>query len=322
MIRSDIVFGVFMPQGWKLELSGIEGAAAQWDVAVGVAQRAEELGYDSIWVYDHMHNVPRPAHETVFECWTTIAAISQRTSRIRLGQMVGCNSYRNPAMLAKITSTVDVISGGRLDWGIGAGWYENEYRSYGFDFPSPKDRIGMLRESVEIVRSMWSQPETTYKGQYYEVQRANCDPKPLQQPHPPIWIGGGGEQLTLRVVARHADCSNFGGDPTQWAHKRDVLGAHCDGVGRDLDEIRMTWSPEVLIRSTESELLATGHPNLLGNNAERWRAQNLVGTPEQVAEKVQAYVDLGCRGFIPWCADYPDTETLEVFATDVMQRFR
>ncbi|MEZ5251137.1 MAG: LLM class flavin-dependent oxidoreductase [Ilumatobacteraceae bacterium] len=141
-----------------------------------------ELGTTSIWVYDHF-NVPRPAHEAVFECWTTMAAISQRTSRVRLGQMVGCNSYRNPAVLAKITSTVDVISGGRLDWGIGAGWYENEYRGYGFEFPKPKDRIGMLRESVEIVRSMWSQQETTYDGKYYKLSRASRRPRPLQSPH-------------------------------------------------------------------------------------------------------------------------------------------
>ena len=128
-----------------MELSAIDGAAAKWATAVDIAVRAEELGYDSIWVYDHFHNVPRPAHEAVFECWTTIAAISQlHDAAIRLGQMVGCNSYRNPALLAKITSTVDVVSGGRLDWGIGAGWYENEYRGYGYEFPEPKDRIGML----------------------------------------------------------------------------------------------------------------------------------------------------------------------------------
>ena len=135
----DVAFGVFMPQGWKMQ-----------------------LGYDSIWLYDHFHNVPVPAHEAVFECWTTMAAMSQRISRVRLGQMVGCNSYRSPGLLAKITSTIDVISGGRLDWGIGAGWYEHEYRGYGYDFPSPKDRIGMLRESVEIVKSMWSQPADSY----------------------------------------------------------------------------------------------------------------------------------------------------------------
>ena len=180
----EIIFGAFIPQGWKMELASIDGASQKWAKTVEIALLAEELGYDSVWVYDHFHNVPRPAHEAVFECWTTIAAISQRTSRIRLGQMVGCNSYRNPALLAKITSTVDVISGGRLDWGIGAGWYENEYRSYGYDFPEPKDRIGMLRETVEIVKSMWSEPETTYRGQHYETIRANCDPKPLQSAAP------------------------------------------------------------------------------------------------------------------------------------------
>ncbi|MBA3288405.1 MAG: LLM class F420-dependent oxidoreductase [Acidimicrobiia bacterium] len=322
MSDDGIVFGVFMPQGWKMELAAIDGAAAKWDKALELALLAEELGFDSLWVYDHVHNVPRPAHEAVFECWTTIAAISQRTSRIRLGQMVGCNSYRNPALLAKITSTVDVVSGGRLDWGIGAGWYENEYRAYGYDYPAPKDRIGMLRETVEIVKSMWTEPETTYRGRYYELRRANCDPKPLQDPHPPVWIGGGGEQLTLRVVARHADCSNFGGQPDQWRHKREVLKAHCADVGRDESTIRKTWSPEVFIRSTEDEVAAAGSRNLWGEAVESWRVGNLVGTPEQVCERIQTYVDLGCRGFVPWCADYPDTETMELFAREVIPNFR
>ena len=321
MAAPDVTFGVFMPQGWKSDLASTGDAAEQWRTAVAIAVRAEELGFDSLWVYDHFHNAPRPANDSVFECWTTIAAVSQLTSRIRLGQMVGCNSYRNPALLAKITSNVDVMSGGRLEWGIGAGWYENEYRAYGYDFPKPKDRIGMLAETVEIVRSMWTERETTYSGQHYEIKRAQCDPKPIQQPHPPIWIGGGGEQLTLRVVARHADCSNFGGSPEQWAHKRDVLREHCAAVGRDPDEIRMTWSPDVHIRRTEAEITAGGTLAVWGQPLEEWRANNLVGTPEQVAEKIQAYIGLGCRGFIPWCSDYAGTETLELLA-EVMREFR
>jgi alkanesulfonate monooxygenase SsuD/methylene tetrahydromethanopterin reductase-like flavin-dependent oxidoreductase (luciferase family) len=163
---AGVMFGAFIPQGWKLELASVGGIEDQWATTIDVAVRAEALGYDSIWVYDHFHNVPRPAHETVFECWTTMAAISQRTSRVHLGQMVGCNGYRPPSLLAKITSTIDVISGGRLIWGIGAGWYENEFRGYGYEFPSPKARIGMLRESVEIVKSMWTQPDTTYRGEH------------------------------------------------------------------------------------------------------------------------------------------------------------
>ena len=319
-MANDVIFGAFIPQGWKMELASIEGAAAKWAKSVEIAVLAEQLGYDSIWVYDHFHNVPRPAHEAVFECWTVMAAISQRTSRIRLGQMVGCTSYRNPGVLAKITSTVDVISGGRLDWGIGAGWYENEYKGYGFDFPKPKDRIGMLRETVEIVRSMWTQTDTTYRGKYYELTRANCDPKPLQAPHPPIWIGGGGEQLTLRVVAELGDCSNFGGTPDEFAHKCEVLKGHCETVGRDYDTIRKTWSPEIFIRETEAEV-AEARSQFV-EDPRVWRASHLVGTPEQVTEKIGRYIELGCRGFVPWNADYPSTETLELFATKVMPNFR
>ena len=319
---TPLVFGAFVPQGWKMELASIDGAEAKWQTAVDTARLIEDLGYDSLWVYDHFHNVPRPAHEAVFECWTTIAALSQVTSRVRLGQMVGCNSYRQPSVLAKITATVDVISGGRLDWGIGAGWYENEYKGYGFEFPAPKVRIGMLRESVEIVRSMWTEDETSYDGTYYQLNRANCDPKPVQQPHPPIWIGGGGEQLTLRVVARLADVANFGGKPNEWAHKAEVLKAHCKDVGRDYDEIRKTISGEMMIRETEAEIDAIGTRSLWGEPLESWKAGNLVGTPEQVAEKLQAYIDLGCTGFVPWCADYPDTESLRLFAEQVIPSFR
>lgn len=316
------IFGMFIPQGWKMELASIDGAQNQWNRAVEIAVRAEELGFDSLWVYDHFHNVPRPAQEAVFECWTTIAAISQRTSTIRLGQMVGCNSYRNPGLLAKITSNIDVISGGRLEWGIGAGWYESEYKGYGFEFAKPSDRIGMLKETVEIVKSMWSQPETTYDGKYYKLSRANCDPKPLQKPNPPIWIGGGGEQLTLRVVAQHADVSNFGSSVEEFIAKREILKGHCAAIGRDEDTIRKTISSEVFIRETEKEVIDAGCLSAWGGDPEQWRQKALVGTPEQVSEKIQKYLDAGCTGFIPWCPDYPSTETMELFATKVIPNFR
>ena len=178
--------------------------------------------------------------------------------------MVSCAGYRNPALVAKITSTIDVISGGRLDWGIGAGWYDSEYAAYGYDFPPAADRIRMLRETVEIVKLMWTEPDATYEGRHFSVRGAQCDPKPLQDPMPPIWIGGGGEQLTLRVVARHATHSNFGGKPDEFAHKCQVLRGHCDAVGRDYDSITKTWSPEVFIRPTEAEIVAGRHAQLLG----------------------------------------------------------
>lgn len=317
-----VIFGAFVPQGWKTELAGIDGAEAQWARAMEVAELVEALGYDSIWVYDHFHNVPQPSHESVFEAWTTVAALSQRTSRVRLGQMVGCASYRNPALLAKITSTVDVISGGRLDWGIGAGWYWDEYGAYDYEFAENKVRIQRLRETVEIVKLMWAEADATYEGRHFKVDGAQCDPKPLQQPHPPVWIGGGGEQLTLRVVARHADRANFGGNPEEFAHKCEVLKGHCEAVGRDYDEIRKTWSPEMFVRETEDEVRAAGTQSLWNEPFDSWQAGNLVGTPEQVAEKVQAYLDLGCTGFVPWCSDYPDDTSLRLFAEQVVPSFR
>lgn len=296
-----------------MEYVGFGGAGDQWRRSVEIAKLAEHLGLDSIWVYDHFHNVPKPAHESVFECWTMMAAISQVTSRIRLGQMVGCNLYRPPTLLAKITSTLDVISGGRLDWGIGAGWYENECRGYGYAFPTPKERIGMLRESVEIVKSMWSEMETTYTGTYYQTHRANCDPKPVQNPRPPVWIGGGGEQLTLRVVAQHADWSNFGGSPLEFQRKREVLLRHCESVGRDESTIGKSWSPEILIRQSDDELRELQRTSVRRESFEDWKENNLIGSREEVAEKIRLYMQLGCDGFIPWCVDYPREDTLVAF---------
>ncbi len=305
-----------------MELASIADPQDKWAKTVEVAVLAAELGLDSLWVYDHFHNVPKPAHETMFECWTTLAAISQRTSRIKLGQMVGCAPYRNPALLAKITSNIDVISGGRLIWGIGAGWYEHEFKGYGYEFPKPADRIRALRETVEIVKAMWSEPDVSYDGQHFQLDGAQCDPKPVQTPHPQILIGGGGEQLTLRVVARLADAANFGGKLHEWAHKAEVLKGHCKEVGRDYDEIQKTISGEIFIRETEAEVEEAGSKSLWGEPVESWREGNLVGTPEQVVERIKAYVDLGCTGFYPWCSDYPDTETVRLFGEQVVPALR
>jgi F420-dependent oxidoreductase-like protein len=318
----DIRFGVFIPQGWKMELASIDDPRDKWAKAVEIARLAEELGYDSLWVYDHFHNVPRPAHETMFECWTTMAAVSQVTSRIMLGQMVGCAPYREPSLVAKITSNIDVMSGGRLIWGIGAGWYEHEFNGYGYPFPKPADRIRMLSETVEIVTRMWSESDVDYEGRHYTLKGAQCDPKPIQEPSPQVLIGGGGEQLTLRVVARLADASNFGGKPDEFAHKCEVLKQHCAAVGRDYDEIQKTWSPEVFIRETEDEIVAAGSRSIVDEPFDSWAAGNLVGTPEQVAERIRTYLALGCTGFYPWCSDYPDTTTMSLFAEQVIPDFR
>jgi alkanesulfonate monooxygenase SsuD/methylene tetrahydromethanopterin reductase-like flavin-dependent oxidoreductase (luciferase family) len=179
-----------------------------------------------------------------------------------------------------------------------------------------------MKETVEIVTRMWSEADVTYEGRHYKLQGAQCDPKPLQQPRPQVLIGGAGEQLTLRVVARLADASNFGGKPEEFAHKCEVLKEHCAAVGRDYDEIEKTWSPEVFIRETEAEIEAAGTQSMRNEPMESWAAGNLVGTPEQMAEKIGVYVDMGCTGFYPWCSDYPDTTTMRLLAEQVIPEFR
>ena len=311
-----MLFGVFVPQGWKMELASIDGGEAKWAKAVEIATLAERLGYDSVWVYDHFHNVPRPAHEAVFECWTMVAAISQRTNTVRLGQMVGCASYRNPALLAKITATVDVISGGRLDWGIGAGWYEQEYRAYGYDFPRPAERIGGLADTVEIVKRMWTEPDATYRGRYYSIDGSPVRPQAGAATAPADLDRRSrrAAHAARRCPARRLlQLRRRPGDVG--AQARRVAQSTATAVGRDPAEIRMTWSPEILVRGTEAEVAAAANErSLWGGDTESWRASNLVGTAEQVSEKLRSYVDIGLEGVVAWCADYPDTETLERFA--------
>jgi alkanesulfonate monooxygenase SsuD/methylene tetrahydromethanopterin reductase-like flavin-dependent oxidoreductase (luciferase family) len=179
----------------------------------------------------------------------------------------------------------------------------------------------MLRETVEVVRSLWTEPDTTYTGKWFRLEGAQCDPKPLQQPHPPILIGGAGEQLTLRVVARLADRSNFGGNPEEFAHKCEVLRRHCDAVGRDYDEIEKTWSPEIFVRETDADVRAIGG-STFGEPFDSWQAGNLVGTPEQVIDKIGRYRELGVTSFMPWNRDCPATETLQLVAERVLPAFR
>ena len=296
--------------------------ASSWPGLRDAAIRAESLGFASAWLNDHLWTPGRLHRDPAFDVFTGLAAVAAVTDRIALGTAVMSASYRPAALAAKMSSVVDVISGGRVEWGIGAGWYENEYRGYGYDYPKPSARIGMLRETVEIVKSMWTQRETTYEGKHYKLVRANCDPKPLQQPHPPVWIGGGGEQLTLRVVAEHANVSNFGSSLDEFIRKREILKSHCKTVGRDESEIRKTISSEVFIRETEAELLAAGSRSMSGEPLEVWREKAFVGTPDQVSEKISRFLEAGCTGFVPWCPDYPSTETIELFAKKVMPNFR
>jgi F420-dependent oxidoreductase-like protein len=317
---SPLRFGAFAPQGWKLEYQGW-GAADAWARTVELSRLAERLGYEHLWVYDHVETVPRREPTHVFEAFTTLAALSQRTTSIRLGQLVTCSSYRNAGLLAKEAAGVDVMSGGRLILGLGAGWYDREYRAYGYEFRAPKERLEILEETVQVVRALWTEETVTFDGGHLQLDGAYCDPKPLQA-LPPIWIGGGGEQVTLRIAAAHADATNWQVGLDAFVHKSEVLRRHCDRLGRDFDSIVRTHGPDCRIFAREADLQAwldstDGGDLWGGGDPAVYVRDNLVGTVEQVAAKVQAFVDAGAREFVLWFRDYPASDSLEAFATEV-----
>jgi len=314
-------FGAFAPQGWKLEYTGWTASDA-WSRTVELAALAERLGYHHLWVYDHVETVPRREPTHVFEAFTTLAALSQRTSTIRLGQLVTCASYRNAGLLAKEAACVDVMSGGRLIFGLGAGWYDREYQAYGWRFPPARERLTALEETVVAVRRLWTEETVSLSGHAVHLDGAYCDPKPVQQ-LPEIWIGGGGERVTLRIAAQHADKTNWQVGLAEFAHKSDVLREHCAAVGRDFESIVRTHGPDCRLFDTERDLRAWldapdgGH--LWGRvDDETYEQDNFVGTVEMVTEKVQAFVDAGCREFVLWFRDYPSSESLERFAAEVI----
>ncbi|MFQ5948434.1 MAG: LLM class F420-dependent oxidoreductase [Acidimicrobiia bacterium] len=316
-------FGAFVPQGWRMDLEGIS-AGRQWDAMVRVAHAAEEAGYDSVWVYDHLHTVPRPAQEPTWEAWTTMTGLAEATQRVRLGQMCTCNSYRHPSYLTKVASCVDVISGGRLEFAIGAGWYRHEYEGYGYEFPSASVRIGMLDEAVQIIKAMWTEDVTSFQGRFYELRGAINHPRPLQQPHPPLWIAGGGEQLTLRVVAKYADGSNFGGGSLPaFLHKSAVLERHCESVGRDFSEIRRSANLDCLIGVDEKDLsskLERYTPTR--GTIEDFKRGALVGTPDRVIEQLSRWGDVGSAYVMIYFVDAMWGDGMEVFAEEVMPSLR
>ena len=321
--NTTVKFGTFVPQGWRMDLVEIEDPIELYETRTRVGQEAERLGYDSIWVFDHFHTVPRPELETTFECWTITAGLSRDTSTIKIGQMVTCNGYRNPALLAKIASTVDVMSHGRLLFGLGAGWYEHEWRAYGYGFPETRDRMGAFREACEIVHRMWTEDYPVFKGKYYSIDGPINEPKGVQKPHPPFWIGGGGEQVTLKLVAKWGDACNLGSDDLdQFRHKLDVLRGHCETVGRNYDEIvRSTGITVHLVDSAADAEGATAQARQ-GRSLEEYARGVMVGTPDEIVERLRQRVEAGVNYFIvsvPRVAY--DQEQLRRFAQEIMPRF-
>jgi F420-dependent oxidoreductase-like protein len=310
----SLKFGVALPQGWVMDLAGIEDPVEAYEAMTRVAQTADELGFESVWLADHFHTVPKPVQEKVFECWTTTAALARDTQRVRIAQ-VTCNGYRNPALLAHMASTVDVLSRGRLDFGIGAGWYEHEYRAYGYDYPDTPGRLSRLREAVQIILAMWTQEEPVFEGNYYQVRGAINQPKGVQKPHIPLLIGGGGEQVTLKLVARYADVCNIYGDLETVRHKFAVLQQHCETVGRDYNSIRRTAGAFCAIGETEKQARAKIDPALLGRPS---FAGAMIGTPDTIRSRLAELEEIGVQDVILSFPDVLDLEPLRFFAKEFM----
>jgi F420-dependent oxidoreductase-like protein len=322
-------FGVFVPQGWRLDLAGIP-PEQQWDTMLDVARRAEAGPFESIWVYDHFHTVPVPTDEPTYEAWSLMAAFAAATSTIRLGQMCTCVSYRNPAYLAKVAATIDVISGGRLEMGIGGGWYEQEWRAYGYGFPSAGERIGRLDEGVQIMRQLWQTGTATLDGRYYQVAGAIGRPLPVQDGGIPLWIAGGGEQKTLRIAAKYADYTNFDTTPETFRHKSEVLAGHCREVGRDFDQIVRSCDYNVVIGETEADvkdklawIRAHYQPlvpaDALARYEQLYESGPCVGTPEQIIERLSEARGLGLAYAIGYFVDAAyDPSSIDLFARDVI----
>ncbi len=282
---------------------------------------ADRLGYHSATLYDLM-NAP------ALECWTALSALAAVTERIRLTPLVLANPYRPPALLAKMAATLDVISGGRLELGIGAGGGRGDHLASGYPFPSTRERVDMLEEALELITRLWNGGTVSFQGRYYAAEGATVDPGPVQRPRPPILVGGHGERYVLRAAARYADVCNVGFDMSLDEHraKLDILQKHCREVGRDPTEIEVSHNTRVVIASTEGEYdaLVRKLADRSGVSPEEYgRSLNraVAGTPEQCVERLREYVDAGITYFFLLFPDPISTEDLSLFAQEVMPHF-
>ena len=268
-----------------------------------IALEGEKAGYDSIWTSDHFFLDENSEARNCMEAWALLAALAVKTEKIRLGTLVTCNSYRYPAVLAKVAATVDMISGGRLFFGIGAGWKEIEYTAYSIPFPPLKERMDRMEQAVQIIRLLWTEPRVTFKGKYYTIKDAVSAPKPVQKPMPPILIGGGGEKRTLKMVATYADYCNLILSP-DLRNKLEVLKNHCQDAGRDYEEVGKSLFavPGVFVTDSEEELTHHLERRSTLNNMSVEKLTDLfrqnapgswVGYPEEVVERFQFFCDLG-----------------------------
>jgi F420-dependent oxidoreductase-like protein len=323
-------FGLFIPQGWRLDLVGIE-PDKHWAVMRELASYADDGPWDSLWVYDHFHTVPMPTGEATHEAWSLMSAYAATTSRIKLGQMCTAMSYRNPVYLAKVAATADIISGGRVQMGIGGGWYEHEWRAYGYGFPSTGVRLGRLDEGVQIMRHAWRDGKVSVTGKHYQVDGAIVAPKPLQESGIPLWIAGGGEKVTLRIAAQYAQYTNFSPEPAAFARKSEVLAQHCRDLGTDFDAIVRSVNVNAVVGTSESDVteqLQRIRDRMAGYVPEAAAdamiggitgPESAAGTAEQLIERLGKLRELGCEYVICYFPEAAyDRSSIERFEQEVI----
>ncbi len=307
MAETRPTFSLFLPQ-----------AGSSFEMIRERAALLEELGYDGLWLVDHFFAAGMPDLDYL-EGWTALAALAEATEKLRLGLMVTCQSYRNPALLAKMACTVDQISGGRLELGIGAGWMEEEYQAYGWEFPSMGKRLAQLGEALEIINGMLTQGRTTFSGKHYRVEDAPCAPKPVQK-RLPITIGGAGEKILLKLAAKYATRWNC---PMTNAHdiKRlhGVLAAHCETVGTNVGDIVVSEQLPIILGRDEASLKEKrGIAKMMIGSWVDIKKMAIVGTPDQVAEGLRAKMANGVTDFAIVFGDLGMPDTLETFAKEVI----
>jgi F420-dependent oxidoreductase-like protein len=303
-----IHFGVSLPQ-----------IKRSWEETRAAALEFESLGYDSLWVVDHLYGIPAP-QLPILEAWTTLSAVGAVTSRIRLGTLVSPVGFRNPALLAKIAATLDRITNGRLIIGLGGGWFEMEFTGYGFDFPSLPVRLEQLEEAAGLMKQMWTQDQVSFSGKHFHVTDVYCEPKPVQTPHPPLLIGGGGERVLLRIVARHADIwNNLAVNQPDLAHKVQVLHEHCRTVGRDPKSIQVSQQTMVVLGKDRADAAAKREKaqSVYGGHL----GHGIIGTPAECIEKIERHIAAGCTMFVIEFFGRDTREPARLFAETVMPAF-
>jgi F420-dependent oxidoreductase-like protein len=307
-----IRFGVQAPQ----QNVTYEGLRETWKLI-------DSLGYDTAWVFDHFFPILSDPSGPCYEGWTVLAALAAETSLVQVGTLVTGNMYRNPALLAKMGATLDHTSGGRLIMGIGAGWFEQEHVAYDIPFGTTAERIHRVDEAAEIIKRLWTEKQVTFEGRYYHLKDAYCEPKPLQTPRPPIMMGGSGEKLMLKVIAKHADQWNTFGSPEVFRHKIEVLKEHCATVGRNFDEIEISWAGAALVTDSKDErdALLKGWATAFGVTPEQYAPSTLVGTVAEVRDRIQALIEVGVTHFIPIANTPFNHDSIRRFAEEVMPGF-